>query len=114
MSGCFWEMSDGRNGCNACTFIAVFFGFIYYQSSLSTPPVGQRLTRQWEAAVIEAIRTGNDIHDELFGGDAAGDHCHVCGILHEYDVFGANPLDQVCCSYRLDSSAETAMPLANG
>lgn len=50
------------------------------------------------------IRTGNDIHDELFGGeginvavddaiDAAGDHCHVSGILHEYNVFGANPLD---------------------
>ena len=50
-------------------------------------------------------RTGNDIHDELFGGeginvavddfiDAAGDDCHVCGIVHEYNVFGVNPLDQ--------------------
>ena len=96
---------DGRNGSNACTFIALFFGYIYYQSSLQTPPVGQPLTPQWEAAAIEAIRTGNDIHDELFGGeginvavddaiDAAGDHCHVRGILHEYNVFGANPLDQ--------------------
>lgn len=96
---------DGRNGSNACTFIALFFGYIYYQSRLPTPPVGQPLTRQWEAAVIEAIRTGNDIHDELFGGeginvavddaiDAAGDHCYVRGILHEYNVFGANPLDQ--------------------
>lgn len=96
---------DGRNGSNACTFIALFFGYIYNQSSLPTPPVGQPLTRQWEAAVIEAIRTGNDIHDELFGGeginvavddaiDAAGDHCHIGGILHEYNVFGANPLDQ--------------------
>ena len=45
------------------------------------------------------------MHDELFGGeginvavddtiDAAGDHCHVCGILHEYNVFGMNQLDQ--------------------
>ena len=96
---------DGRNGSNACTFIALFFGYIYHQSSLPTPPVGQPLNQQWEAAVTEAIRTGNDIHDELFGGeginvavddaiDAAGDHCHVGGILHEYNVFGANPLDQ--------------------
>ena len=96
--------TDGRNGSNACTFIALFFGYIYYQCCLPTPPVGQPLTRQWEAAVIEAIRTGNDIHNELFGGeginvavddaiDAAGDHCHVCGILHEYNVFGVNPLD---------------------
>ena len=96
---------DGRNGSNACTFIALFFGYIYYHCSLPAPRVGQPLTRQWEAAVIEAIRTGNDIHDELFGGeginvavddaiDAAGDHCHVCGILHEYNVFGVNPLDQ--------------------
>lgn len=49
-------------------------------------------------------RTGNDVHNELFGGeginvavddtiDAAGDHCHVSGILHEYNVFGANLLD---------------------
>lgn len=95
---------DGRNGSNACTFIALFFGYIYHQSSLPTPPVGQPLNQQWEAAVTEAIRTGNDIHDELFGGeginvavddaiDAAGDHCHVSGILHEYNVFGANLLD---------------------
>ena len=96
---------DGRNGSNACTFIALFFGYIYHQSSLPTPPVGQPLSQQWEATVTEAIRTGNDIHDELFGGeginvtvddaiDAAGDHCHLCGILHEYNVFGVNPLDQ--------------------
>ena len=96
---------DGRNGSNACTFVALFFGYIYCHCCLPTPPVGQPLTQQWEAAVVEAIRTGNDIHDELFGGeginvavddaiDAAGDHCHVCGILHEYNVFGANPQDQ--------------------
>jgi len=96
---------DGRNGSNACTFIALFFGHIYYHSSLPTPPVGQPLTQQWEGAVTEAIRTGNDIHDELFGGeginvavddaiDAAGDHCHICGILHEYNVFGVNLLYQ--------------------
>ena len=96
---------DGRNGSNACTFIALSFGSIYRQSSLSAPAVGQPLNGQWEAAVTEAIRTGNDIHDELFGGEginvalddaiaAAGDHCRVSGISHEYNVFGANPLDQ--------------------
>lgn len=51
------------------------------------------------------IRTGNDMHDDLFDGggiDVAvddaiatvGDHCRVSGILQDYNVFGANPLDQ--------------------
>ena len=96
---------DGRNGSNACSFIALCFGSIYRQSSLPTPAVGQPLNRQWEAAVIEAIRTGNDFHDELFGGEgidvavedavsAIGDHCHISGIVQEYNVFGADPLNQ--------------------
>ena len=96
---------DGRNGSNACSFIALCFGSIYHQSSLPTPAVGQPLNRQWEAAVIEAIRTGNDFHDELFGGEgidvavedavsAIGDHCHISGIVQEYNVFGADPLNQ--------------------
>ena len=45
------------------------------------------------------------MHDELFDGaginvavddaiDAAGNYCQVGGILHEHNVFGANPLDQ--------------------
>ncbi len=54
---------------------------------------------------MDAIRAGNDIHDELFDGEginvavddaitAAGDHFRIGGIINEYNVFGANPLDQ--------------------
>ena len=54
---------------------------------------------------MHAIRTGNDVHDELFDGhginiavdDAiatVGDECHVRGILQDHNVFGVNPLDQ--------------------
>ena len=54
---------------------------------------------------MEAIRAGNDIHDELFEGEgvnvavddaitAAGDHFRIGGIINEYNVFGANALDQ--------------------
>ena len=96
---------DGRNGSNACSFIALCFGSIYHQSSLPTPAVGQPLNRQWEAAVIEAIRTGNDVHDKLFKGEgidvavedtvsAIGDHCQISGTVQEYNVFGADPLNQ--------------------
>ena len=81
---------DGRNGSNACTFIALSFGSIYQQYNLNTP-VGQYLDGQWQTALVDAIRTGNDIHDELFDDhgikiavdDAiatVGDHCHVHGI----------------------------------
>ena len=73
---------------------------VYLRQLLDKP-----LNRQWEAAVIEAIRTGNDFHYELFGGEgidvavedavsAIGDHCHISGIVEEYNVFGADPLNQ--------------------
>lgn len=94
------------NGRNAYTFIAHCFGSIYHQLSLRTPAVGQPLNRQWEAAVIEAIRPGNDFHDELFGGEGidvavddavttVDEHCHISGTLQEYNVFGAGPINQV-------------------
>ena len=94
---------DGRNGSNACTFIALNFGNIYQQSRLNTPQ--QHLNQKWQAALKDAIRTGNDMHDELFDGaginvavddaiDKVGNLCQVGGILHEHNVFGANPLDQ--------------------
>jgi len=44
------------------------------------------------------------MHDELFGGEgidvavedvitAPGEHCHVGGILHEYNLLGVNPTE---------------------
>ena len=95
---------DNRNGSNACTFIALSFGSIYHQYNLTTP-VGQHLDVQWQRALVDAIRIGNDLHDELFDGHginiavddaiaAVGDDCHVRGILKDHNVFGVNPLDQ--------------------
>ena len=54
---------------------------------------------------MEAIRAGNEIHDELFEGEgvnvavddaitAAGGHLRIGGIVREYNVFGENALDQ--------------------
>ena len=97
---------DGRTSSNACTFIALCFGSNYHQSSLPTPAVGQPLSLPWKQAVIKAIRTGNQIYDESIEGngiynvavDDAVIACHVHGlvveILHEYDVFGENPVSQ--------------------
>lgn len=58
---------DNRNGSNACTFIALSFGSIYQQYNLTTP-VGQHLDVQWQTALVDAIRFGNNLHDELFDG----------------------------------------------
>ena len=67
---------------------------------------GQHLDVKWQEALKEAIRMGNDMHDELYDRqgvnvalndalDAVGNLCRVCGIVQEYNVFGANPLDQL-------------------
>jgi len=110
MSRCFREMSVSQPltaEMVAMHALSLLFSLATFTATpvYLHPPVGQPVTRQWEAAVTEAVKTGNDIHDELFGGegitvavddaiDAAGDHCPVCGTLHEYDMFGVNPLDQ--------------------
>jgi len=73
---------------------------------LTTPAVARPLNRQWETAIAEAIRTGNGMHDELFGGEgidvavedaitAPGEHSHVGDILHEYNLLGVNPTETV-------------------
>ena len=108
VSGCFRQMSVSQPSMAEMVAMHVL-SLLFSLATFITSPVYKHLLldnpSHQEAAVIEAIRTGNDIHDELFGGeginvavddaiDAAGDHCHVRGTLHEYNVFGANPLDQ--------------------
>ncbi|KAJ7331136.1 hypothetical protein OS493_020838 [Desmophyllum pertusum] len=87
-----WNMSqstmDGRNGSNACVFIALNFGLFYHQYKLDNTLLGQNLNGKWQAVLQEAMRAGNEIHDELFDGEgvnvavddaivAAGDLCQV-------------------------------------
>ena len=105
-----WNMSqstiDNRNGSNACVFIAFNFGLLYKQFSLDNTLVGENLNSHWQTALEHAIRAGNDIHDQLFdfegvnvsveeGIELAGEVCQVGQVLREYNVFGANPLDQL-------------------
>ena len=105
-----WNMSqstiDNRNGSNACVFIAFNFGLLYKQFSLDNTLVDENLNSHWQTALENAIRAGNDIHDQLFdfegvnvsveeGIELAGEVCQVGQVLREYNVFGANPLDQL-------------------
>ena len=92
---------DGRNGSNACVFIALNF---YQKYRLNNTLLGEHLNGKWQAVLQEAIRAGNEIHDELFDGEgvmvddaivAAGDLCQVDKLYQEFNVFGTNPLDQL-------------------
>ena len=102
---------DGRNGSNACVFIALTFGMLHKFSNL---PVlsEENLTAQWQMALVTAIRMGNDMHDELYDAEgvdvsvddavsAVGQHCQVHNISREHDILGSNPqghLDTVVLS----------------
>lgn len=97
---------DNRNGSNACVFIAFNFGLLYQRQKLDNTLVGQCMNIQRQAALEKAIRDGNEMHRALFDDDGinvavddaialAGDHCQVGQISAEYNVFGANPIDQM-------------------
>lgn len=104
-----WNVSqstlDGRNGSNACVFIALCFGRIHQSAKLANFQ-GHQLSSQWQAALKEAIRMGNSMHDELYDRqgvnvtledalDAVGAICQICGVEQEFNVFGSSPLDQL-------------------
>ena len=104
-----WNVSqstlDGRNGSNACVFIALCFGRIHQSAKLANFQ-GHQLSSQWQAALKEAIRMGNGMHDELYDRqgvnvtledalDAVGAICQICGVEQEFNVFGSSPLDQL-------------------
>lgn len=96
---------NGRLGSNGCTFIALRFGHLYFANGLQ-PPVTSQLQNNWKVSLIEAILSGNDIHDDIFEGDAvnvavddaieiAGEECFVDKIDHQYDIIGANRVEQL-------------------
>ena len=100
-----------RNGSNACVFIAFNFGLLYQQCNLDNTLVGLNLNNYWQTALEHAILAGNSIHDQLFDKegvnvtveeaiDLAGDQCQVEQVYYEYNVFGANPLDQLNTAVR--------------
>lgn len=97
---------DNRNGRKACVFIAFNFGLLYKQFSLDNTLVGESLNSHWQTALEHVIRAGNAIHDQLFdfegvnvsveeGIELPGEVCQVGQVLREYNVFRANPLDQL-------------------
>ena len=88
----------GRCGSNACTFIALYFGYLYLQENLP-PPHGSVLSMEWKDALYKAMKRGNEIHDELFEGEGvdvsvedavsmAGMECFVSSIDQSIDGFG--------------------------
>ena len=96
---------NGRMGSNGCTFIALRFGHLYFANGLQ-PPIASQLQNNWKVSLIEAILSGNDIHDDIFEGDAvnvavddaieiAGEECFVEKIDHQYDIIGANRVEQL-------------------
>lgn len=96
---------DGRQGSNACTFIALIFGHLYFSNCLG-PPVNSQLQYKWKVALTEAIISGNEIHDDIFEGDAtnvavdeaieiAGDECFVNKIDQQFDIIGGNRIEQL-------------------
>ena len=95
-----------RMGSNACTFIALHFGHLYFSCGLQPPIINSHLQNNWKVALIDAIISGNDIHDDIFEGDAinvsvdeavqiAGEECHVDKICQQYDIIGSNRLGQL-------------------
>lgn len=73
--------TDGRNGSNACTCIALNFGSIYQQFNLTAPLRGQNLKHQWQEALhklFDGLGINVAVDDAT---DAAGDHCQIGGIL---------------------------------
>ena len=96
----------GRLGSNACTFIALYFGNLYFLSCLEPPSDGVTLDSEWQVSLREAILKGNEIHDDLYDTDAidvavdeavelAGDECGVNCIEKQFDIFGRNCNNQL-------------------
>ena len=78
----------GRLGSNACTFIALYFGHLYFSSHLQLPTNDAKLNHEWQLSLWEAILKGNEIHDDMYENyavdvdvhdavDKAGDECGV-------------------------------------
>ena len=97
---------NGRSGSNACTFIALMFGHLYFSNNLRPPLLGFQLSNTWKDSLVEAMLRGNEIHDDIFDNDAvnvavddaveiAGEECFVDKIEQQYDIFGVDCLEQL-------------------
>ena len=87
---------DGRTGSNACVFIALYFGSLTIKYGLNCPP-NVSLPVSWKYALEEAMRKGNEIHDELFDNAAVNvsveeavelvaEDCNVLAVVQEYNA----------------------------
>ncbi|KAJ7380568.1 hypothetical protein OS493_009035 [Desmophyllum pertusum] len=88
---------SGRNGSNACTFIALCFGKIFIHQNLCLP-VNLDLS-PWIVGLHDAIVEGNAAHDLLFENEAinlsiqeavqmAGNEFGVQDLEQQFDFFG--------------------------
>lgn len=99
----------GRSGSNACTFIALYFGHLYFAAHLK-PPSNKELSNEWKVCLRQALIKGNDIHDDIFEnepvnvtvGEAieiAGNECCVKEIGQQLDAFGQDVIDQLASAF---------------
>lgn len=101
----------GRCSSNACTFIAFYFGYLYLIDNLP-PPLGDALSVEWKCALYKAMKKGNEIHDELFEGEAvdavsmAGTECFVDSIGESLDAFGQDCRDQLAAVFEMLCSTQ--------
>lgn len=88
---------QGRNGSNACTFIALYMGRFVKEKHLAFP-VEKQLSVAWKDSLYEAMTVGNDIHDEIFGEEAvdvvvdeaieiAGEQCAVKELGQDFGFY---------------------------
>ena len=101
---------NGRFGSNACTFIAVYMAKLVAERNLKQPNQ-IALSNDWKEALINAITTENQLHDDFFEFDAvdvtvdqavvmAGDQWDVDRIISQIDVFGRAPAKQLKSAFK--------------
>jgi len=73
-----------RQGSNACTLIAVWFGDYYKEQNLDISLLLNQLPHVWVDFFVNAVCDGNALYDELYGDTAVyldvedlGQQCHV-------------------------------------
>eukprot|EP00795_Rhopilema_esculentum_P013874 gene13874-4825_t len=55
---------NGRNGSNACSFIAVIFAFLFLKEKIEVGPFEEQIQKKFNEILYEAMAKGNEIYDK--------------------------------------------------